>query len=230
MLNTGVLAKADRETDIGLNSTYETLQTANCTSCEIQADKSAYWAPLLYYQHSNGSFEEVASPGTTIYYLGRGDVTSDIKPFPPGLRIVSGDALTRSYDKTTLTYKNGRPVADRVSFACLDTQPLPETPGLSRTQCANGLRAQIHFQSCWNGKDLYKEDFSHVAYMSEIDNGVCPPGYPVHFMHLFLEVLYSVFDIKQDGGRFVFANGDPTGESLFHAPVDLSHHFFYDCR
>lgn len=122
--------------DFDPSSTYDTLQNANCTSCEIQADKSAYWTPQLYYQHFDGSFEEVIAPGMTVYYLGRGDVTSDIKPFPRGLRMVSGDALARTYDNTTLTYKNARPVADRVSFACLDTSPLPETPGMSRTQCA----------------------------------------------------------------------------------------------
>ena len=150
----------------------------------------------------------------TVYYLGRGDNTSDIQPFPKGLKMLSGDALARSYDSTDMTYGNGRPIADRVSFACLDTNPIPETHNMSRTQCVNGLRAQIHFQSCWNGQDLYKDDMSHVAYMTQIDNGKCPPGYPVHFMHLFYEVLYSVARITQDGGRFVFANGDPTGKSF----------------
>lgn len=33
--------------NIGISSTYETLINSACTSCEIQADKSAYWAPLL---------------------------------------------------------------------------------------------------------------------------------------------------------------------------------------
>lgn len=47
--------------------------------------------------------------------------------------------------------------------------------------------------------------------MSGIDNGACPPGHPVQLMHLFYEVLYSVSDIALDGGKFVFAQGDPTG-------------------
>ena len=149
-----------------------------------------------------------------VYYLGRGDNTSDIKPFPPGFRMLSGDALARSYNTTAMTYKNARPIADRVSFACLDTAPQPETPGMSDTTCQNGLRAQVHFQSCWNGIDLYKSDNSHVAYISDIGTGDCPPGYPVHFMHISFEVLFSVADFDQDGGRFVFANGDPTGVSL----------------
>ena len=45
--------------DININSTYESLQEAKCTSCSIQADKSAYWTPQLYYLHSNGEYEEV---------------------------------------------------------------------------------------------------------------------------------------------------------------------------
>ena len=82
---------------------------------------------------------------------------------------------------------------------------------MNETNCINGLRAQVHFQSCWDGVNLYKEDNSHVAYMSMMDNGVCPPGYPVQFIHLFYEVLYAVNNVNLDGGKFVFAHGDTTG-------------------
>ena len=109
----------------------------------------------------------------------------------------------------------GRPVSERTSFACLDTNTLPETTNMNRTSCSNGLRAQIQFQSCWDGVNLYKTDNSHVAYMSQIDNGICPPTHPVQLVHLFFEVLYGVKQIKQEaGGRFVFSQGDTTGE--FH--------------
>lgn len=107
----------------------------------------------------------------------------------------------------------GRPVADRISFNCLDySGGHPETPYLSQTAyCPDGLRAQIQFQSCWDGVNLYKTDNSHVAYMSQIENGICPPTHPFQFVHLFFEILYGVNDIKQDGGRYVFAQGDTTG-------------------
>lgn len=125
--------------------------------------------------------------------------------------MLSGSTNARSYDSSTMTYNNGRPISDRVSFACLDTTPSKETPSMSSTSCKNGLRAQIQFQSCWDGVNLYKADNSHVAYMSQIDNGVCPPEYPVQLVHLFFEVLFSVDNINLDGGRFVFGNGDTTG-------------------
>ena len=204
--------KADIKIDIGPSSTYESLQSSSCTSCEIEKDLSAYWTPLLYYAHANGSFEEVPNQGMAVYYLARGDNTSDIQPFPPGFRMLSGDAAARSFNDTPVSSVQGaEPYGNRVSFNCLTNSPNPQSPQMNMTDCNNGFRAQLQFQSCWDGVNLYLPDNSHVAYMSTIDNGICPPGYPVHFMHLFYEVLYSVSSISLDGGQFVFAQGDPTG-------------------
>jgi hypothetical protein len=151
----------------------------------------------------------------TVYYLGRGEGTAN--PFPAGFKMVSGNNSARSYDSTTLTVPGGRPLADRVSFACIDwNSPSTETPGMVNTNCPNGLRAQVHMQTCWNGVDLYKPDQSHVAHLSTIDNGVCPPTHPVLLPHLFYEVLYDVNSVDQTGGgKFMFANGDTTGYA-FH--------------
>ena len=198
-----------------MNSTYDDLNAAPCTSCEIQADKSAYWTPQLYYQHANGAFEEVPNAGTVVYYLGRGDNRSSIVPFPKGFRMVSGNPATRSYDNSTRVYgpnNSGRLLADRVSFNCLNSEHgNPETPGFPTIDCPSGLRAQMQFQSCWDGVNLYKPDQSHVAYLSSIDNGVCPPTHPVPLPHLFFEVLYDTNAYKQDGGRLVLSQGDSTG-------------------
>ncbi len=193
--------------DISINSTYDSLQASSCTSCTIQADKSAYWTPGLYYAHADGTFEEVPNSGMAVYYLGRGSTNpGDYSAFPKGLKMLSGNNNARSYDNTTLTTSSGgRPVADRVSFACIDyNNPHSETPGFGNMSCPDGLRAQIQMQSCWDGVNLYKSDQSHVAYLSQIDNGVCPPGYPVLMPHLFYEVLYSMDAIDTtNGGRYM---------------------------
>ncbi|KAI9847201.1 MAG: hypothetical protein M1837_003065 [Sclerophora amabilis] len=208
----GHVHKISGASNINIDSTYESLQKASCTSCSVQADKSAYWTPMLYYQYADGSFQDVPNNGMAIYYLGRGDDKANLRPFPPGFRMLSGSPGLRSYDSSTLMYRGKRPVADRVSFACLDGTPSKELNYMGKTDCKDGLRAQIHFQSCWNGKDLYLADNSHVAYMSGLDNGQCPPTHPVPLVHLFYEVLYSVNQIKKEnGGRFVFAQGDTTG-------------------
>jgi Domain of unknown function (DUF1996)/WSC domain len=154
----------------------------------------------------------VAGSGTVVYYLSRGENRSNIEPFPPGFRMLSGDNGARRYDNTTLTPFQGRPIADRVSFNCLDQAPMAEQNYMFRTRCSNGMRAQIHFQSCWDGVNPWKPDQSHVAYMSAIDNGRCPPSHPRQLAHIFLENLYDVNNIDTtNGGFFVFSNGDATG-------------------
>ncbi len=192
--------------NINAQSTYESLLQAACSSCEIQDDKSAYWTPLLYYQHSNGLFQEVPNHGMAVYYLGRGS-NKTLTPFPPGFRIVSGDKASRSYNNDKIIPGGKRPVSDRVNFACLNGSPSKEENGMAKTDCKDGMRAQVHFQSCWNGIDLYKPDNSHVEYLSGVDSGDCPDTHPVPLVHLFYEVLYGVNDIKKDGGKFVFSHG-----------------------
>ena len=187
-----------------ISPTYDVdaLTNAPCTSCEIGQDRSAYWTPQLYYEHANGSFEEVPNSGMVVYYLGRGDDNANIQPFPAGFRMLSGDSTQRSFDNTSMTYQDGQPIANRVSFNCLDESgPIAQQPYMFRTDCSDGLRAQIEFQTCWDGKNVYLSDQSHVAYLSQIDNGVCPPDHPVLLPHLFFEVLYGVNNINKDGGK-----------------------------
>ncbi|OBT75530.1 hypothetical protein VF21_04894 [Pseudogymnoascus sp. 05NY08] len=238
--------KISGASNININSTHDSLAAAPCTSCQVQADKSAYWNPQLCYLHSNGQFEEVPNGGMAVYYLGRGKDAAGgtmASPFPKGLKFLSGNNNATSYDANTMTYGNDMyasvPIANRVTFACVDyDNPRPETHYMLDTNCPNGMRAQITFQSCWDGVNLYKvsllkpqfdaietslgvndtvtntprqDDQSHMAYLSGIDNGICPPTHPALLPVLFIEVPYTVSDIVQDGGKFVFANGDETG-------------------
>jgi len=55
-----------------------------------------------------------------------------------------------------------------------------------------------------------------MAYPDGIDSGLCPPSHPNHLISIFYEVWFNVapFNALNDGGRFVLANGDPTGYGL----------------
>jgi len=55
-----------------------------------------------------------------------------------------------------------------------------------------------------------------MAYPDGVDNGQCPPSHPIHLVSIFFEVYFNVapFNNLHDGGRFVLANGDPTGYGL----------------
>jgi len=122
--------------------------------------------------------------------LGRGGNSSNTVVFPEGFKMITGDTTARSYDNTTLTYDSTTPVANRVSFRCInEANDIPETHYINDTNCVNGLRAQINFQSCWDGVNNYLDDSAHVAYLSDIDdiNGICPPTHPVHIPGMFFE-------------------------------------------
>lgn len=153
-----------------------------------------------------------------MYYLNRGPGQDNLTTFPQGFQMVSGNKALRAYNQSGMTWGNdtypNRPIADAISFACLSEDIGPDTYGMVNVStCINGLRAQIQFQTCWNGVDLYKSDNSHVAYLSQIDDGVCPPGYPYQFPHIFLETNYAVEQVSNntDGGRYVWSQGDTTG-------------------
>lgn len=102
-----------------------------------------------------------------------------------------------------------------ISFACLGTDT-KETNEIPNINCPNGLRAQVFFPSCWDGKNLDSPDHkSHMAYPSLVDNGNCPESHPKRFISLFYEVVWDTpkFADQWNGDKhpFVFSNGDETG-------------------
>lgn len=188
----------------------------------MSKDKSSYITPQLYWQYSNGSFAIIPSNGSTVNYHGTGSLYTGVMQFtafPPGLQMKSGDPTLRAYDTSTLTTARQdhapRPVADRVSWTCFDSDgtDLGDTPGFpSSLNCPGGLRARIHFQTCWNGVDVFKADNSHVAYLSYVDSGGCPQAYPNLLPHLSIDTFYSVTGpMFSSGGNLVLSSGDTTG-------------------
>ncbi|KAJ5595027.1 uncharacterized protein N7459_001235 [Penicillium hispanicum] len=80
---------------------------SNCTSSLVEADKSNYWTPALYFQDTNGSFISVPMFYMNVYYLYAAlsppprresfEPTNDeIKAFPVGLRMLSGNMSLRT--------------------------------------------------------------------------------------------------------------------------------------
>ena len=122
----------------------------------------------------------------------------------------AGDPLKRNF--------TGDNEAKGMTWRCLpdqrDYHAIPNKP------CPNGLRAQIFFPACWNGKDVRPPDGkSHMAYpTTEYNNGPCPKDFPIHLPSLFYEVYFNTtgFDSDWIGGKhpFVLASGDATGYGL----------------
>lgn len=181
---------------------------------------SNYWTPQLYVKFRNGTFMPVPTVGDpedvhggmTVYYLQRrgDDQEEKLQAFPEGFRMIAGDTSARSYGNNS--------AANAISYSCLGGPNLPETNNMPNFNCPGGLRAQVFFPACWNGKDVDTPDHkSHMSYPvgQEYNTGACPPEFPVHMISLFYEVLYDTGPFLEhwDGDQhpFVFANGDATG-------------------
>lgn len=198
--------------------TYKDTQQSKCSSCLIKQDLSNYWTPKLYYHGENGSYTSVPmvgdssadlNGGMVVYYQQRGPDTNNLTAFPEGFRMLAGDPFKRNFTDDF--------PGEAINFACLGSNK-DETNNLPNYNCPDGLRAQVYFPSCWNGKDLDSDDHkSHMSYPASgsHDNGPCPASHPVQTISLFFEVLYDTNQFADqwygDSQPFVFSNGDPTG-------------------
>lgn len=108
-----------------------------------------------------------------------------------------------------------------IGFNCLNYQTaaedslhrhfLPNKTYLDE-HCTDGVRIELMFPSCWNGKDADSHDHkSHVAYPSLVMDGTCPEGFETRLVSLFYETIWDTYAFKDVDGYFALANGDPTG-------------------
>lgn len=188
-----------------------------------------YRTPSLHFVHTNGKTEVVPQVGGMLaYYLLLGD---DIQPFPEGFEVLAGDSRLRNFtgpvpDPPTSDW-NAEDMTQvslgqkAIGFNCLNYNRAPEgsryrhfmpEKSYMDANCANGIRAEIFFPSCWDGKHVTSDDHkSHVVYPNLIDGGVCPKGYETRLPSLFYETIWNTYAFKDKDGQFVWSNGDPTG-------------------
>jgi WSC domain-containing protein/uncharacterized protein DUF1996 len=69
---------------MGLNATNVTMLNSECTTCEITADKSGYWTPLLFYETVTGLLAKL--PGCIQITEGPGNAPAGSMACPSGVR------------------------------------------------------------------------------------------------------------------------------------------------
>ncbi len=154
-------------------STLDSLLAAS-TTCRRRADTAAYWVPTLYVDGV-----PIAPLGATIYY--RRNTLERVSAFPPGFKMIAGDAKARAPQDRRVTFWN--------CGAAVDVPP-SSTPPVCPAVRGSGLRLHVTFPSCWNGSSLDSADHrSHVAYALR---GRCPAGYPVALPAISLVYRYPV--------------------------------------
>ncbi|GJN89315.1 hypothetical protein Rhopal_002295-T1 [Rhodotorula paludigena] len=177
-------------------------------------DARASKCSSVWFQWKNGSFTSIDGGGMTIYYLPRSHETdtNKVQAFPTGFRMLAGNPYKRSFD--------GSQMSKNIGINCIGGSG--KNPWFPTENCPDGLRMEVMFPSCWNGKDVDAPNHaSHVEYPENNESGPCPADFPVRIETLFYEIWYSVDPWKDKWGEamntsqpFVFSMGDPTGYGL----------------
>jgi hypothetical protein len=153
--------------------------------------------------------------------------------FPQGFRMIAGDAGRRNafvpppdipqslwgpHEKTP------KALAEKaIGFNCLNyggsaegslTRHLLPNKSFIDSNCADGLRLELMFPSCWNGVSLDADDHkSHVAYPDLVMEGMCPEDYETRIPALFFETIWDTSVFRNISGHFLLSNGDQTGRN-----------------
>jgi hypothetical protein len=160
-------------TSTNADSTLASLKAAG-TTCQRPNDKAAYWMPTLIVDG-----QPVKPLGATIYY--RRTTVERVRAFPPGFKMIAGDAKATSPQGKKITYWN-----------CGVQSGIPPSAAPPVCPSARGeeLRLHVIFPSCWDGTNLDSADHkSHVAYAAA---GACPADHPVAVPAITLIYRYPV--------------------------------------
>jgi hypothetical protein len=155
--------------------------------------------------------------------------------FPPGFRMIAGNAGKRNAfvpppDIPQSLWgpdeKTPKALAEKaIGFNCLNyggsaegslTRHLLPNKSFIDSNCADGLRLELMFPSCWNGVALDADDHkSHVAYPDLVMEGTCPADYETHIPALFFETIWDTSVFRNISGHFLLSNGDQTGKNSY---------------
>ena len=173
--------------------------------------------------------------GQRSYYFLNTGLTYDGKPqkieaFPEGFQMISGSNYNRNCslpdpDPNPLGPWTDEPQDLRaqraLGFNCLNYARGFDEPSLMRHEmpdkayldanCADGIRLELMFPSCWNGEEDGRIHKSHVAFPDGVMTGNCPQGYDRRLASLFYETIIATDAFKGKDGQFVISNGDIKG-------------------
>jgi hypothetical protein len=150
-------------------STLATLRRG-ATTCQRLEDRASYWAPTLLIDGKGVTPDEAE-----IYY--RRSTIARVRPFPPGLKVVAGNAKSTKPQSRHIVFWNCSSDVDDAT-ASIPTCPSPT------------LHVHVRFPNCWDGKHVDSAD--HKGHMAYSARGICPRTHPVAVPQLMLIIQYPV--------------------------------------
>lgn len=215
-------------TGTNANSTAASIaNTGNSTCRGGTANRTGYWQPAMIDTKDGTPIQPLSLQA--YYKTGYNGVRpEDVKPFPDGLRMISGNPMA-----TTPNTAVG-------SFNCdLDDGTNSGGVGSIPTNCKSetGLLVNVNFPQCWDGKNLDSPD--HKSHMAFSNNAFvtaaqlagkpiewwqtltttqgCPPTHPVALAAISLGVWYQIPKDPSEAKRWRLASDmyeGPAGYSL----------------
>jgi hypothetical protein len=180
------------------SSTYDSLRTG-ATTCRTEEDASGYWVPALY---RNGA--EVKPVSMKVYYRTGRHAPESVQAFPPGFRVVAGDATASNAQGLRTTFWLCQGLRGPEAGPAAGPWETPPT-------CPAGSPLTLHvlFPECWDGVSVDSPDHkSHATYGRF---GTCPATHPAVLPSLALIVHYPIVG---DPGSITLASG---GQYSAHA-------------
>jgi hypothetical protein len=155
------------------------------TTCEQREDTASYWAPALL---DKGQLI-VPVKSVAYYRAGLGVDPTSVVAFPAGLMMIAGDPMATEAQPTSV-----------VAWTCGNSSVRDALP--PSCPADNGLRLDITFPDCWDGKNL--DVAGHRTHMYYSSSGECPKSHPVAVPQLIFSVAYPVHG---DASKLQLASG-----------------------
>jgi Domain of unknown function (DUF1996) len=196
---------------IGAHATVGDLRAAE-TTCGRKSETAAYWVPTVF---RNG--RRVTPLKATAYYTLRQFTT--VRPYPPGLKIVAGDAHAPRPQSLDVVWWSCGPFSgvrrsSSVPRRCPARQAEDGAKLIGRVDRVRrprpSLELHVRFPECWDGRRLDSSD--HKAHMAYATADRCPDSHPVRVPSLILIVVYPIRDGR---GVVLSSGGQLTGHADF---------------
>lgn len=182
------------DTNLSAFSTIESIIGNENNTCEVGGDRSAYWTPTAYQDG-----KRLQADNNKFYYKVGNVNPKDIVPMPVGLRMIAGNANAKRPQSPQVMYLFA--TTSKKKFTEPKTQSTHGGNMFTVREGEQGVRLQIHFPQCWDGKHLWLPNSTHMAYPS---GGKCPSTHPKAFFQLQFNLGYS----DATGGEgFRFSSG-----------------------